>query len=118
MTTWTRERDSKMNGYIKKMGLMVGVSTLALGMFAAAPATAFDDVDWTWTATVTETVTKDVIINIDIEPTGMVMLEDLQIQIGDVTATSTVNGVYNNQPTGGTDGGLVVVDAIDRGRRI
>jgi hypothetical protein len=94
-----------MSGYIKKMGLMVGVSTLALGMFAAAPATAFDDVDWTWTATVTEIVTKDVDIDIVIEPTGMVMLEDLQIQIGDVTATSTVNGIYNNQPEGGDGGG-------------
>ena len=49
-----------MSGYIKKMGLMVGVSTMALGMFAFAPANAFDDVDWTWTATVTEIVTKEV----------------------------------------------------------
>jgi hypothetical protein len=99
-----------MNGYIKKMGLMVGVSTLALGMFAFAPASAFDDVDWTWTATVTETITKDVDIDIDIDPTGMVMLEDLQIQIGDVTAVSIVTGIDNNQPTGGTEGGPVVVD--------
>lgn len=100
-----------MSGYIKKMGLMVGVSTLALGMFAAAPATAFDDVDWTWTATVTEIVTKDVNIDIDIAPTGMVMLEDLQIQIGDVTATSTVTGVHNIQPTeGGSAGGTQIVD--------
>jgi hypothetical protein len=102
-----------MNGYIKKMGLMVGVSTLALGMFAAAPATAFDDVDWTWTATVTEIVTKDVNIDIDIAPTGMVMLEDLQIQIGDVTATSTVFGIDNNQPAGEDGGGgdgTVLVD--------
>jgi hypothetical protein len=101
-----------MNGYIKKMGLMLGVSTLALGMFAAAPATAFDDVDWTWTATVTETVIKDVNIDIDIAPTGLVMLEDLQVQIGDVTATSTVNGIDNNQPAGedGGAGGSTVVD--------
>jgi hypothetical protein len=94
-----------MNGYIKKTGLMVGVSTLALGMFAFAPANAFDEVDWTWTATVDETVTKTVDINIDIEPTGLVMLEDLQIQIGDVIATSTVHGIYNNQPEGGGGGG-------------
>ena len=103
-----------MNRYVKKMGLMVGVSTMALGMFVvAAPASAFDDVDWTWTATVTETVIKDVNIDIDIAPTGLVMLEDLQIQIGDVTATSTVNGIQNNQPEGGDGGGgggTVLVD--------
>ncbi len=102
-----------MSGYIKKMGLMVGVSTLALGMFAAAPANAFDSVDWTWEATVTETVTKTVDINIDIEPTGLVMLEDLQIQIGDVTATSLVHGIENNPPAGedgGGGGGSTVVD--------
>jgi hypothetical protein len=99
-----------MNRYVKKMGLLVGASTFALGVFAFAPANAFDDVDWTWTATVTETVTKDVIINIDIDPTGMVMLEDLQIQVGDVTATSTVSGIYNNHPTGGTNGGSTEVD--------
>lgn len=101
-----------MNGYIKKMGLMVGVSTLALGMFAAAPAKAFDEVNWTWNATVNERVVKLVNIDINIEPTGMVMLEDLQIQIGDVTATSTVFGIDNNQPAGedGGGGGPIVVD--------
>lgn len=94
-----------MNAYIKKMGLMAGVSTLALGMFAFAPASAFEEVNWTWDATVTETVIKDVNINIDIAPTGLVMLEDLQIQIGDVIATSTVYGIDNNQPEGGDGGG-------------
>lgn len=101
-----------MNRYVKKMGLMVGASTFALGVFAFAQANAFDDVDWTWTATVTETVTKDVNIDINIEPTGLVMLEDLQIQVGDVTATSTVYGIDNNQPAGedGGGGGPTVVD--------
>ncbi|MGE0669237.1 MAG: hypothetical protein AB7O49_22015 [Sphingomonadales bacterium] len=99
-----------MNRYVKKMGLLVGASAFALGVFASAPAIAFDDVDWTWTAVVNERVTKRVDINIDIDPTGMIMLEDLQIQIGDVTASSTVNGIYNHQPTGGTEGGPVEVD--------
>jgi hypothetical protein len=94
------------------MGLLVGVSTLALGMFgfSALPAAAFDDVDWTWTATVDETVTKTVDINIDIDPTGLVMLEDLQVSLGDITASSDVHGIYNNQPTGGTAGGSQEVD--------
>lgn len=95
----------------KKMGLLVGVSTLALGMFGFnLPAAAFNDVDWTWTATVDETVTKTVDIDIDIDPTGLVMLEDLQVSIGDVTANSDVHGIYNNQPTGGTEGGPQEVD--------
>jgi hypothetical protein len=103
-----------MNRYVKKMGLMVGASTLALGVFAFAPANAFDEVDWTWDATVTETVTKTVDINIDIAPTGLVMLEDLQIQIGDVTATSTVHDITNNQPEG-EDGGGTGTTTVDLG---
>jgi len=67
-------------------------------------------VNWTWDATVTETVLKNVDINIDIAPTGLVMLEDLQIQIGDVTATSTVTGINNNPPAGATAGGPQVID--------
>jgi hypothetical protein len=104
-----------MNAYAKRIGLMVGVSTLALGMFAFGPANAFDDVDWTWTATVTETVTKDVDIDIDLTPTGLIMLEDLQIQIGDVIATSTVHGIYNNQPENGGGGGGEDTVTVDLG---
>jgi len=91
-----------------KTGLLAGASTLALGlMVAAAPASAFDTVNWTWDAAITETVTKDVTITIDMAPTGMVMLEDLQVQIGDVTATSTVSNIRNVQPTAGNEGGTV-----------
>ena len=94
------------------MRLMAGVSAIALGMIAIAstPAVAFDEVNWTWDATVTETVLKNVDINIDIAPTGLVMLEDLQVQIGDVTATSTVAGIHNTQPEGATPGGPQVID--------
>ena len=94
------------------MRLMAGVSAIALGMIAIAstPAVAFDEVNWTWDATVTETVLKNVDINIDIAPTGLVMLEDLQVQIGDVTATSTVAGIHNTQPEGSTPGGPQVID--------
>jgi len=96
----------------RKLGLMVSVSSIALGMIAIAsvPARAFDEVNWTWDATVTEIVTKDVDIDIVIAPTGMVMLEDLQIQIGDVTAVSTVTGVTNTQPEGASPGGPQVID--------
>lgn len=93
----------------KKLGLLAGASALALSM-VAMPAVAFDEVNWTWDAVVTEVVTKTVDINIDLAPTGMVMLEDLQVSIGDVTAISTVTGVSNIQPTGGSAGGPQVID--------
>jgi len=84
-----------------KTGLLAGVSSMALGMMiAAAPASAFDEVNWTWDATVTETVVKDVTITINSNPTGMVMLEDMQVMIGDVTAVSEVSGIQNVQPLG------------------
>jgi hypothetical protein len=69
-------------------------------MMAVAPASAFDRVNWTWTANVIENVTKDITIVADLVPTGMVMIEDLQVYIGDVTADSTVTNIDNNQPAG------------------
>jgi hypothetical protein len=93
----------------KKLGLLAGASALALSM-VAMPAAAFDEVNWTWDAVVTEVVTKTVDINIDLAPTGMVMLEDLQVSIGDITAISTVTGISNIQPTSGSAGGPQVID--------
>lgn len=95
-----------------KTGLLAGASTLALGlMVSAAPASAFDTVNWTWDAAITEVVTKNVTITIDMAPTGMVMLEELQAQIGDVVATSTVSGISNNQPL--TEGGTADLGNVD-----
>jgi hypothetical protein len=85
-----------------KTGLLAGASAIAFGYLAMASAYAFDQVNWRWDATVTEQVNKTVNVNINLEPTGMVMLEDLQIQVGDVTATSEVHDIYNNAPGGGT----------------
>jgi len=94
---------------IRKASLLATASVLAIGLTAISPAHAFDTVDWTWDAAITETITKNVNINIDINPTGMVMVESLQANIGNVTATSDVSGITNNQASsGGTvDGGLV-----------
>mgnify|MGYP003664854396 FL=1 len=89
-----------MSSFLKS-GLLATASAIALISTPIAPAQAFDAVNWTWDAEVIETVTKDVTVTIDMEPNGMVMVEDLQVNIGDVTATSTVTGVENNQPQGG-----------------
>ncbi|WP_341912121.1 hypothetical protein [Ferrovibrio terrae] len=85
---------------ILKAGLLASVSVAALGLTIATPAHAFDEVNWTWDAAITETITKNVNININIDPTGMTMVENLQGHIGDVTATSKVQNIYNNQPAG------------------
>jgi hypothetical protein len=98
-----------MKMYAKQAGLMAGASMLALGL-AAMPAKAFESVNWTWDANVTETVTKEINIGAELTPTGMVMLEDMQVSVGDVTANSVVDGINNTQPTGPSEGGSSDVD--------
>lgn len=85
---------------ILKAGLLASVSVAALGLTVAPPAHAFDQVDWRWDAEITEVITKNVDVNIAIDPTGMAMVENLQVHIGDVKAKSVVEGIYNNQPAG------------------
>ena len=82
-------------------GLLAGVSALALvaGLFST-PAQAFDTVNWRWDAYVKEYVHKYVDIDVYLDPTGMVMLEDLQVFIGDVNAESYVYDIDNDQPGG------------------
>jgi len=82
-------------------------SVAAVAMLSAVPtaAFAFDAVSWTWDKTVTETVDIDVDITSDLHTTGLTQVEKLQIQIGDVNATSTVSSINNIQPAG--DGGGV-----------
>ena len=81
-------------------------SAAAIAMFVAAPsaAFAFDAVNWEWNKTVTETVDIDIDINAEFDPTGLTQVEKLQIQIGDVEATSSVHDIDNNQPAGAGGG--------------
>lgn len=101
---------------LSKTKLLAGASAAALGLgMAFAPAaSAFNEVNWTWNADITEVITKTVDINIVLDPTGMVMLEDLQVSIGDITANSSVNGVYNFQPSDGS-GTTTQTVAVDLG---
>ena len=86
-------------------------SAAAIAMIAAAPtaAFAFDEVNWVWNKEVTETVTITTDIDSDLVPTGVTEVEKLQIQIGDVSASSVVSDIDNNQPVG-EDGGVADVD--------
>ncbi|MGN6514241.1 MAG: hypothetical protein ACTHLR_00190 [Rhizomicrobium sp.] len=85
-----------------KMALLAGVAASALTF--GSSAFAFDNVDWNWNQNVNTNVTVNAGVTTNIDPSGLTDLEKLQLQIGDVSATSTVDGVYNNQPTLGGDG--------------
>ena len=77
-------------------------SVAAITMIASAPtiAFAFDEVNWIWDKQVTENVDIDIDVNAVLEPTGLTEIEKLQIQIGDVSASSSVHDIENNQPAG------------------
>jgi len=85
-----------------RMALLAGVAASALTF--GSSAFAFDNVDWNWNQNVNTNVNVNANVTTNIDPTGLVDLEKLQLMIGDVNATSTVDGVYNNQPTQGGDG--------------
>ena len=99
---------------VQKLRLLAGCSALAMGVALTGSAHAFNEVNWTWDATVTERVTKRVEVDITLDPTGMVMLEDLQVSIGDLTAVSEVSGVYNWQNPEG-EGTTTQTMAVDLG---
>lgn len=85
------------------------VAVMGLGM-TSQPAMAFDTVNWEWNKVIEENVIKDVNVTIDVSPTGMTEIEKMQIQIGDVTASSSVTNVSNNPPGEIVDGILQVED--------
>lgn len=85
----------------------VAAGAMILGM-AATPASAFDKLNWEWNLKVDEKVTKNVKIDVDVDPSGLVLLENVQVQVGDVKAESIVDGINNNQYD--PNGGPTVVD--------
>ncbi len=85
-------------------------AVLALGF--SSDASAFDDVNWTWNKTVTENVLKDVDYDLVTTPTGMVEVEKIQMNIGDVNASSVVSGIDNNPPGIGEGGTVTVNETI------
>lgn len=83
-----------------KSGLLASVSLAALSLIVAAPAHAFDEVDWRWDLNINQDINTDMNVVVNIDPTGLVLVESLQINAGDVNARSIVSGIYNNQPAG------------------
>jgi len=91
--------------------LLGSVAFMALSLGYASDAKAFDDVDWNWYKEVTsiENITIDVVDGFDIS--GLVEIEKTQVNVGDVNASSIVNGIYNNPPSDG-EGGTVIIDEV------
>lgn len=83
----------------RKRMLLATATAAVMGLATQTnPAMAFDTVDWSWDKTVTENVVKNVNVDIDTSPSGMLELEKIQAHVGDVSATSTVSNVTNNPP--------------------
>src|SRR5690554_2410958 len=79
--------------------MMAGASVVALGMFMPG-AQAFSELNWDYDLDVDGDVDFDIEIDAWLDPAGLIAVEALQIQLGDVTATSIVTGVTNNAPNG------------------
>ena len=80
--------------------LAASLGVLAIGAMAS-PAMAFDNVDWTWNKTITQNEHINVWIDLDVDTTGLVEVEKLQIFLGNVNAQSTVSNIYNYQDQDG-----------------
>ena len=74
----------------------------------ASKAMAFDVVDWKWEKYVDVTETINITVNDTFDLSGLVELEKWQLNFGDVTATATASGIYNNTPGVGGDGTVLV----------
>ena len=88
--------------------LAASLGVLAFGAMAATPAMAFDKVNWKWSAHVNEWVNISACIHLNVNITGMVQVEKLQIFLGDAKASSYVAHIYNTpfyETTGRSRGG-------------
>jgi hypothetical protein len=82
--------------------LAASLGVLAVGALAATPAQAFDNVNWTWNKTLNSYENHYVTISLDVDTTGMVEVEKLQIFLGKLEATSTVTHIDNDPDYGGS----------------
>lgn len=78
--------------------LLVSAAFVALSLGTASDAKAFDEVNWEWNklVTVDENIDIDIVDTFDFS--GLVEVEKVQMNIGDVTAISEIEGVDNNPP--------------------
>lgn len=84
--------------------LLAGAAAGAMALGLSGPAMAFDTVNWDWEKVVLENVAIDGQVTLDLNPSGLVELEKMQIFIGDAIASSEVSNINNNQPSSGGNG--------------
>lgn len=89
--------------------LLASAAVLALGLAMPSSAQAFDSTDWVWTVNANKTIEENVNVNVDISPTGMATVENLQQNVGDVTSTATLSNFTNNPPNA-NEGDVVSID--------
>jgi hypothetical protein len=92
----------------RKLNLLAGAAVGVMGLTVAGQAMAADEVHWEWNKQIVELIGKALLITGDYVPSGMLELQDLQMQIGDVTATSTVTNVTYTPPAGSGVGSQTV----------
>jgi hypothetical protein len=76
--------------------LAASLAVIAASALVSSPAMAFDNVEWNWQKDIKEKVDIDVYVDVDVESTGIVQLEKLQIFLGDAEATSSVSNIIND----------------------
>lgn len=83
----------------RKLALATATAACALAVgFGASSAQAFDHSHWDWYLDVWTDIDVVVDVYAAFDPSGMVTVESVQIQKGDVTAYSEVYDIYNFQP--------------------
>ena len=88
---------------LSKKLFLASASVMVLGLGAPSTANAFENVEWNWNNDVNSTVDINVDVEDQLDVSGLVQIEKIQMNVGDVNATSIVNGVSNNPP-GALDG--------------
>lgn len=96
---------------ITKKSLLASASLAMFGLAITSPAQAFDKVDWSWNKEVTSVEDINLSVNDTFDWSGLVEIEKIQANIGDVSATSTVSGISNNPPGVNADG-TVNIDEV------
>ncbi|MEO1871138.1 hypothetical protein R1T44_02660 [Cobetia amphilecti] len=92
-----------------KLAVAIG---LVSGVMMVSQAQAFDEVDWDWDGQVNTDVNIDVYIDPGItDPGGLVMIESLQKQVGDVSSTAIVSDISYGAGEAG-DPTIELVDSL------
>jgi hypothetical protein len=82
---------------------MAGASALALGL-GMSQASAFDKVAWSWTGTSDFEIDPAIDIAIEIDPSGLIVVEKLQIFVGNSTSTAWLGASINTPAVSYEDG--------------